>query len=201
LATDVRPFDPNDAPRLAEIVQRCLREVNSRDYPAEIIDKMCAHFTAERFIELSGSRRIYVAEDDRVVGTVSRAGNKVYTMFVDPDLTDRGIGRQLMQHIEALAARDGYDHMEAGASTSSTSSWATPMSARAKPSSASTTSSANLCHQPTRHVIHKKGHSSRGARPERSSFSSEKPASTAPPSTAPAPTSGCASSSSNEGYS
>jgi GNAT superfamily N-acetyltransferase len=116
LATDVRPFDPNDAPRLAEIVQRCLREVNSRDYPAEIIDKMCAHFTAERFIELSGSRRIYVAEDDRVVGTVSRAGNKVYTMFVDPDLTDRGIGRQLMQHIEALAARDGYDYMEAGAS-------------------------------------------------------------------------------------
>jgi hypothetical protein len=51
-----------------------LREVNSRDYPAEIIDSMCAHFTAERFIELSGSRRIYVAEDDRVVGTVSRAG-------------------------------------------------------------------------------------------------------------------------------
>ncbi|MGP4013363.1 GNAT family N-acetyltransferase [Streptomyces sp. 4N124] len=116
MAIGVRLFRPDDAPRLAEIVQRCLREVNSHDYPADIIDKMCAHFTAERFIELSSSRLVYVAEDARVVGTVSRDGNKVYTMFVDPDLAQRGIGRQLMRHIEALAARDGYDHMETGAS-------------------------------------------------------------------------------------
>jgi GNAT superfamily N-acetyltransferase len=111
-----RLFRPGDAPRLAEIVQRCLREVNSRDYPPGIIDKMCEYFTAERFVELSSGRRVYVAEDRRVVGTVSRDGNKVYTLFVDPDLAGLGIGRQLMQHVETLAARDGYDHMETGAS-------------------------------------------------------------------------------------
>lgn len=111
-----RLFQPSDAPRLAEIVQRCLREVNSRDYPAHIIDKMCAHFTAERFVELASGRRVYVAEDRRAVGTVSRDGNKVYTLFVDPDLAGLGIGRQLMQHVETLAAHDGYDHMETGAS-------------------------------------------------------------------------------------
>lgn len=108
MAIEVRPFHPDDAPQLADIVQRCLREVNSRDYPADIIDKMCAHFTAERFIELSAFRLIYVAEDDKVVGTVSRDGNKVHTMFVDPDLAGRGIGQQLMRHIETLAARDGW---------------------------------------------------------------------------------------------
>jgi GNAT superfamily N-acetyltransferase len=116
VAIEVRPFHRNDAPQLAEIVQRCLREVNSRDYPADIIDKMCRHFTAERFIEQSASRLIYVAGDDPVVGTVSRDGNKVYTMFVDPDLAGRGIARQLIRHVETLAARDGYDHMETGAS-------------------------------------------------------------------------------------
>ncbi|MER7443948.1 GNAT family N-acetyltransferase [Micromonospora avicenniae] len=113
----VRLFRPGDAPRIAEIVQRCLREVNSRDYPQHVIDKMCAHFTAERFIELSANRLIYVAEGDGVVvGTVSRAGNKVYTMFVDPDFARRGIGRQLVQQVEVSAARDGYDRMETGAS-------------------------------------------------------------------------------------
>ncbi|WUH99351.1 GNAT family N-acetyltransferase [Spirillospora sp. NBC_00431] len=116
MTVNIRMFQPEDAPRLSAIVQRCLREVNSRDYPNHIIDKMCAHFTAERFVELSGSRRIYVAEEGRVVGTVSRDGNKVYTMFIDPDLAGRGIGRQLMQHIEAQAAHDGYDFMETGAS-------------------------------------------------------------------------------------
>ncbi|OAH12590.1 GNAT family N-acetyltransferase [Streptomyces jeddahensis] len=122
MAITVRPFRSGDAPRVAEIVHRCLREVNSRDYPADIIDRMCAHFTAERFIELSRCRLVYVAVDHgstavgRVVGTVSRDGNRVYSMFVDPDLARRGIGRRLMQHIEALAAHDGYDHMETGAS-------------------------------------------------------------------------------------
>ncbi|MEV1086187.1 GNAT family N-acetyltransferase [Streptomyces sp. NPDC050211] len=116
MAIRVRSFRPDDAARIAAIVHRCLREVNSRDYPAHIIDKMCEYFTAERFIELSASRLIYVAEDTRVVGTISRDGNKVYTLFVDPDSAGRGIGRQLMAHIETLARRDGYDHMETGAS-------------------------------------------------------------------------------------
>ncbi|MEV5012649.1 MULTISPECIES: GNAT family N-acetyltransferase [unclassified Streptomyces] len=116
MAIRVRLFRPGDAPRIAEIVQRCLRDVNSRDYPQHIIDTMCAHFTAERFIELSASRLIYVAEGDGVVGTVSREGNKVYTMFVDPDFAAQGIGRQLMQQVEVSAVRDGYDHMETGAS-------------------------------------------------------------------------------------
>jgi GNAT superfamily N-acetyltransferase len=113
----VRPFLPEDASRLAEIVQRCLREINRRDYSAEIIDRMCAHFTAQRFVELSTSRRIYVAVVDQVAaGTVSRDGNKVYTMFVDPDLANRGIGRRLMSHIETLAMQEGHDFMETGAS-------------------------------------------------------------------------------------
>lgn len=118
MANTIRSFRTDDAPRLAEITRRCLREVNSRDYPAHVIDRMCAHFTAERYIQLSGNRRIYVAEDNRgqVAGTVSRDGNKIFSMFVDPDMTGQGIGRQLVRHIEILAARDGYHHMETGAS-------------------------------------------------------------------------------------
>lgn len=120
MATDrphIRPFRDDDAAELAELVRRCLREVNSRDYPPETIDGMCAHFTPARFVELSRTRRIYVAElAERPVGTVSRDGNKVYTMFVSPDHHGRGTGRHLMQHIETQAAEEGHDHMETGAS-------------------------------------------------------------------------------------
>ncbi|MEW2355279.1 GNAT family N-acetyltransferase [Spirillospora sp. NPDC029432] len=118
-ATDlgVRPFRDLDAVNVAGLVQRCLREVNSHDYAADIIDGMCRHFTPDRFIELSQSRSVYVAEiADQLVGTVSRDGNKVYTMFVDPDQHGRGIGRYLMLHIETHAADEGYDFMETGAS-------------------------------------------------------------------------------------
>ncbi|MEE1786169.1 GNAT family N-acetyltransferase [Streptomyces sp. SP17BM10] len=112
----IRPFRSDDAPQVAEIVRRCLREVNSQDYPVEVIDRMCGHFTAARFVELSAGRDIYIADEGGVVGTVSRDGNKVHSMFVDPDAAGRGIGRLLMDHVEALAAADGHEHMEAGAS-------------------------------------------------------------------------------------
>lgn len=114
----IRPFRPDDAPRLAEITQRCVREVNSRDYPADVIGRLCEHYTAEQYLKLSGLRLVYVAEDSggRVVGTVSRDGSTAYSLFVDPDLAGRGIGRRLMGHIEALAARDGYQETEAAAS-------------------------------------------------------------------------------------
>jgi GNAT superfamily N-acetyltransferase len=113
----IRPFRAADAPRLAEIIHRCLHEVNARDYPAEIIEKMCAHFTAGQLIILAGQRQVTVAESSSVVvGTVSRVGNKVFTMFVDPDRAGRGIGRLLLSHAEAAAAAEGHDHMETGAS-------------------------------------------------------------------------------------
>ncbi|WP_444948899.1 GNAT family N-acetyltransferase [Micromonospora ureilytica] len=113
----VRPFRDTDAELLAVLVARCLREVNGRDYPADLIERMCLHFDAARFRELAAVRDVFVADQGgRVVGTVSRDGNKVYTMFVDPDRAGRGVGRRLMHHIERLAAADGHDHMETGAS-------------------------------------------------------------------------------------
>lgn len=111
----IRPFRPGDARHVAGIVRRCLHAVNGRDYPPDVIDRMCARFTAERFVELSATRRIYVADDGRVVGTVSRDGNRVYSLFVDPGAAGRGIGRRLLRHVETLAAREGHAHMETGA--------------------------------------------------------------------------------------
>lgn len=78
---------------------------------------MCRHFSPEQFERLAAIRQIYVAEEaGMVVGTVSRQDNKVFTMFVEPGRAGQGIGRRLMAHIEDLAARDGHDHMETGAS-------------------------------------------------------------------------------------
>lgn len=112
----IRRFDSADAPAVAGLIERCLREVNSRDYPSDIIERMCDHFTERRIKDLAIQRQMFVAEANGIVGTVSRDGNKVYTMFVHPRAAGRGIGRLLMRHIEALAVIDGYDHMETGAS-------------------------------------------------------------------------------------
>lgn len=114
----IRRFTDGDAEAVADLIQVCLRTVNSRDYPPEIIDRMCAHHVPSRIVELAAQRQMFVAETaaDGIAGTVSRDGNKVHTMFVRPGLAGHGIGRRLMRHIEGLAAAEGHDHMEAGAS-------------------------------------------------------------------------------------
>jgi GNAT superfamily N-acetyltransferase len=113
----IRAFAGSDAGAVAELVAVCLRTVNSRDYPPEIIERMCAYFVPDQFLRLAAQRQIFVAESDGgVIGTVSREGNRVFTMFVHPRHHGQGIGRRLMRHVEALAASDGFDHMETGAS-------------------------------------------------------------------------------------
>ncbi|RKN18270.1 GNAT family N-acetyltransferase [Micromonospora musae] len=112
----IRLFRPGDGSAVADLVQRCLREVNSRDYPAEIVERMCRHFSEERIAQLADERQMFVAEQAGIVGTVSRDGNRVFTMFVHPEVTGQGVGRRLMRHIELLAAAEGCDYMETGAS-------------------------------------------------------------------------------------
>ncbi len=113
----IRPFVTGDANDLSSIISRCLREVNSNEYPPEIIERMCAHYTPETITRLAGAREMFVdVRSSRAAGTVSRDRNLVYTMFVDPDCAGRGIGTELMDHVEQLAAVEGYTFMETGAS-------------------------------------------------------------------------------------
>ncbi len=114
---DVRPFRADDSTAVSAVIVQCLLEINSRDYPEEIIARMCAYFSARRMKQLAEERQVFVAvENETVVGTVSRDGNKVFTMFVQPGMIGRGVGSRLMRHIESLAAGEGYEYMETGAS-------------------------------------------------------------------------------------
>jgi hypothetical protein len=53
VTTRVRAFRDADAEAVADLVALCLRTVNNRDYRLEIIERMCAHFVPDRFLELA----------------------------------------------------------------------------------------------------------------------------------------------------
>ncbi len=117
----IRPFHPDDAPAVAGIARRCLLEVDARDYPTEIVKALCTHNTAERFLESAARRQIFVAslegsEGARVVGTVSLEGSEVCSLFVDPDVHGRGVGRLLMERVEHEVAAGGHAWVELNAS-------------------------------------------------------------------------------------
>ncbi len=113
----VRRFRIGDEVPLSDLIVRCLREVSARDYPADVIDRLCRHYSAATIRTLAAQRDMQVAEvDGTVAGTVSRDGYRVFTMFIDPGQAGRGLGRQLMDQAEADAAAAGFGTMETAAS-------------------------------------------------------------------------------------
>ena len=105
----IRKIKKEDAVEVSNIIRRCLREVNSKDYPKKAITGLCNFFTPDLIIKNMGDRTMYVAvEEGNVIGTSSLKGDKVFTVFVNPDYHGRGVGSKLMDKVEELARDKKY---------------------------------------------------------------------------------------------
>lgn len=118
----IREFQSTDADVVSELICRDLREVNSKDYPAIVIDNMCDHFSAQTILALSGTQRMFVAVDDQgqPMGTASLDVLLIRNVFVDPKRQGIGIGRALMEHLHSLVIKEQAAGVELWASLSST---------------------------------------------------------------------------------
>ncbi|MBI4978051.1 MAG: GNAT family N-acetyltransferase [Spirochaetes bacterium] len=110
----IRDFLPADAPDISALIIKNLRDVNSKDYPHDTIERLVDRFTPENIIGESSWRHIIVAEDNRtVIGTASigkktidnTADRFVLTVFVHPAFHGRDVGTLLMREIERIAAK------------------------------------------------------------------------------------------------
>ncbi len=116
----VRKFRKEDAGETSNIIRRCLREINSKDYSKKEIANLYNFFTPSLIIKNSKDRIVFVAvEGHRVVGTASLKENIVLTVFVNPDIHGKGIGSKLMDRVENLAKKKGYKTIKAPSSFTS----------------------------------------------------------------------------------
>lgn len=104
----IRLFVESDAGAVQTIIHRGLREINGKDYPAELIEEYCAYFTLEKIKGQANSAHMYVAvSGDKIVGTGSIApywGSKtesiLLTIYVLPERIRQGIGTAIINALE-----------------------------------------------------------------------------------------------------
>ena len=104
----VRRFRESDAPAVANIIRRGLREVNGRDYPGEYIERCCQHFSVENIIRQAENGHMYVAESaGRILGTGTimpywgkETESIILSFYVLVEYIGRGIGRMIMDTLE-----------------------------------------------------------------------------------------------------
>ena len=105
----IRRFTPADADAVQNIIQRGLREINGKDYPAKRIDEYCDYFSVEKIKSQAETAHMYVAVSDngRVAGTGtiapfwgSETESILLTIYVLPDLIGQYIGTAIIQALE-----------------------------------------------------------------------------------------------------
>ncbi len=105
---DIRPATVDDAAQISRVVLAALHESNARDYGPETIARVARSFTPDGIAATLAMRQVFVAVDAaRIVGTASRDGAVVRSVFVAPDAQGRGIGRALMAEIDRAAVAAG----------------------------------------------------------------------------------------------
>ena len=105
----VRRFLPKDVRDVQTIIHRGLREINSADYPSDVIEQYCVYFTVEKIIGQAALAHMYVAQSDsgKILGTGSIAPfwnseteSILLTIYVLPELIRNGIGTAIVQTLE-----------------------------------------------------------------------------------------------------
>jgi len=105
----IRKFRKEDARKVSFLIRRCLREVNSKDYPKSTIRFLESHNSSNKLVENSKEKQMYVAaEGDNILGTASLKDDLILTVYVNPKFHGRGIGRKLMEKVESLAKKKGF---------------------------------------------------------------------------------------------
>lgn len=105
----VRRFVETDAAEVSALITRTLRITNSKDYPPEYIEKDVAQFIPVKVIERASWTHFYVFCDEHKIVGCGAIGpywgkedeSNLFNIFVLPEYQGRGIGRRIIETLEA----------------------------------------------------------------------------------------------------
>jgi GNAT superfamily N-acetyltransferase len=114
----IEKFQESQAEEVAKLIKRNLLETSSKYYTSDYVTSLVDNFSPAQILEKARTQYIIVViEDAKVIGTGTLAnfGNSEMpsyygtAIFVAPEFQRKGIGRQIMQKVEAKALEMGAD--------------------------------------------------------------------------------------------
>jgi GNAT superfamily N-acetyltransferase len=106
----IRRFKDDDATRVSEIIWTALDVNNSKDYPQDILLNLKSVYNPKQLCSLSQSRTFLLVEDEgMIIGVGGIEQDFISSVFVDPNKQGKGIGRLIMNALEAIAKEKQYE--------------------------------------------------------------------------------------------
>lgn len=111
---EIRKYEEQYARQISDIVLSNMYAINIKDHGKAVIDRISVHFTPDAirqnfprrtacFVAVEGETVLGTASIDRLWGDDTGEKFIVLTVFVRMDMHRYGIGRQLMEAVEAQA--------------------------------------------------------------------------------------------------
>lgn len=105
----LRRFADTDAPAVSALIVETMRVSNTRDYSAADMEALILHQQPENILQRAGWTHFYVAEEGGTVVGCGAIGpywgkqdeSSLFSIFVRPDCQGRGIGRKIVETLEA----------------------------------------------------------------------------------------------------
>lgn len=116
----IKTMQPSDVNEASALMRRNLLEINSRNYPEEIIDYLVNDLTPEKLLEKMETRQLFIAlEGERIIGTggLANYGSQDepsyygVLFFVLPELHRQGVGKLLVKTAETEARKLGAENI------------------------------------------------------------------------------------------
>ena len=108
-AMHIRRFQESDAPEVSALIVRTLRVSNTRDYPPEQMEALVKRMQPDDILGRASWTHFYVAvEGDAIIGCGAIGPywdrtdeSSLFTIFVLPEWQGRGVGRRIVETLEA----------------------------------------------------------------------------------------------------
>lgn len=110
----IRKATREDASRALRIRSEAILHQCAGHYSPEVLEVWAGAELSEGFIRRVEDDFYVATVDDRIIGTgmVDLESGKVDAVFVDPSCMGRGIGKQLLGHLEGLARSEGLEQLK-----------------------------------------------------------------------------------------
>ena len=105
----VRKFEEKDAEAVSQLICTTIEISNRKDYPGELMDELIRSETPEHVLGRAAWTHMYVIQDgEKIVGCGAigpywgkEDESSLFTIFVLPEYQGRGVGRKIMETLEA----------------------------------------------------------------------------------------------------
>jgi len=104
-----RKFEEKDAEAVSQLIRTTIEVSNKKDYPAELMDELIRSETPEHVLGRAAWTHMYVIRDGKKIVGCGAIGpywgkedeSSLFTIFVLPEYQGKGVGRMIMETLEA----------------------------------------------------------------------------------------------------